>query len=104
MAIVLPEPDVEKLALEKNPFPPLPCPVIDVVAVILPVVVKAAPTLIPIPPPVPPVQVENTTSELPVNAAPKFTPWLAPVLLPTQLENVTVPVVAGVQAAATETP
>ena len=70
----------------------------------MPVVVKDAFTLIPLPPPVPPTQLEKSTAELPINAPPKFNPWLAPVLLPMQLENVTSPEVPGVQAAATETP
>jgi hypothetical protein len=60
--------------------------------------------LIPFPPPVPPLHVEKTTSPLPVKAVLKLIPWLAPVLPPTQLENVTAPVVAGVQATETMTP
>ena len=84
-------------------MPPAPCPKI-VVPVTFPVVVNAAPTLTPFEPPVPPWQLEKVTAELPVNIAPRFTPWLAPVLLPVQLENDTSPEVPGVQAAATETP
>ncbi len=104
IAIVL-IPDVEKFWFEKNPTPPLPCPVIDEVAVILPVVVKAVATLIPLPPPVPPVQLENTTGAAPMNAAPKFTPWLAPVFPPVQPVKVIVPDVPGVQPTpATVTP
>ncbi len=93
-----------KFTLEKKPMPPAPCPRMEFVAVMLPVVVKVAPTLIPLLPPVPPVQVENTTGAAPVNAPPKFTPWLAPVLPPVQLEKVISPVVPGVQAILINTP
>ncbi len=94
-----------KFTLEANPIPPAPCPRIEFVAVMLPVVVKVAPTLIPLPPPVPPVQLENTTGAAPMNAAPKFTPWLAPVFPPVQPVKVIVPDVPGVQPTpATVTP
>ena len=73
MAIVLPAPLVEKFALEANPAPPAPCPVIEEIAVTSPVVVKAAVTLIPLPPPAPPKQLEKVTFPLPVNAPPKVT-------------------------------
>jgi hypothetical protein len=66
MAMVLLAPVVEKLNPEANPTPEAPCPVMDEVAVILPVVVNAAPTLTPLPPLGPPMQLENTTSPLPV--------------------------------------
>ncbi len=75
----------------------------EFVAVTLPVVVKVASILIPLPPPAPPVQFENTTGETPVKAAPRFTPWLAPVL-PAEVVKVTVPEVPGVQLPPTETP
>jgi len=97
-------PVVEKFALKANPTPAFPWPVMEEVAVTLPAVVKAAVTLIPLPPPVPPMQLEQVTAPLPVKAAPKLRPWLAPVFPPLQLVNVISPVVAGVQAAARETP
>ena len=51
--------DVEKLADEKKPIPPDPVPWIALVATIFPAVVKAAPTLIPLPPVAPPMHEEN---------------------------------------------
>ena len=91
----------EKFALDANPLPPAPCPVIEEVAVTVPVVVKAAVTLIPFPPVVallPPTQLEKVTLPLPVKAAPKLIPWLAVPVPPLQFVNVISPVVAGVQA------
>jgi hypothetical protein len=118
MAIFLPATEVPKLEPEAKPFPPLPCPVIELVAVILPVVVKAAPTLIPFPPVVallPPWQFMNTTSPLLVKAVPKLIPWLdepeppvhpVTVVVPsvTVPPKVTVPEVPVVQAPETATP
>jgi hypothetical protein len=105
MEIFLLVPVVEKLAAVAKPCPPLPCPVIDEVAVILPVVVNALFTPIPRPPFVPPMQEENTTSPLPVKTALKLTPRLLnAAVLAMQLENVTAPVVAGVQAFVILTP
>jgi hypothetical protein len=66
IAIFLLEPEVEKLNPEANPTPAEPCPIIDVVAVMLPVVLNAAPMRTPSPPLGPPMQLENTTSPLPV--------------------------------------
>ena len=64
--------DVEKLADEKKPIPPGPCPWIVSVAVITPVVLNAASTSMPFPPRVlPPWQVVNVTAPLPVKALPK---------------------------------
>ena len=80
---------------------------IEDVAVTDPDVVKAAPTLIPFPPAVlllPPTQLEKTTGPLPVKAVLKVTPWLVCPEPPVQVEKVTVPVVPGVQAAATAMP
>ena len=73
-------------------------------AVTTPAVVNAEATLIPLPPPVPPVQLEKVTGPEPVKEDGKVTPWLEPVLLPEQFEKVTSPVVPGVQAAPMETP
>jgi hypothetical protein len=95
--VMFPPPEEAKLRVEEKEL-------IAFVATILPVVANAATTLIPLPPPEPPVQVENTTSPLPVNAPLKLTPSLVPVLLPVQFENVTVPVVAEGQAAVMKTP
>ena len=92
-------PEVEKFALDAKPTPPLPLPWIELVAVMFPVVVKAAPTLMPLPPVVelfPPTQLEKVTALLPVNAVEKFTPWLL-VPVPPEPERVTRPVVPGVQ-------
>ena len=77
MSIELPLPVAAKFALEANPTPPLPAPVIEDVAVIDPAVVKAAPTLIPFPPVLlllPATQLEKTTGPLPVKAPEKSTP------------------------------
>lgn len=89
-ATLIPLPNTELLVQLENSTFPLP--------------VNELPKLTPLPPPEPPVQVANTTFPLGVNELLKLTPWLVPVLLPVQFENVTMPVVAGVQAAATETP
>ena len=70
----------------------------------LPEVVNVALVLIPFPPPVPPVQLAKTTGQTPVKTAPMLTPWQVVPVPPEQLANVTVPVVAGVQAAGTLTP
>jgi hypothetical protein len=72
----------------------------EVVAVIVPVVVKMALMLMPLPPVValaPPLQFEKSTSPLLVNAPPRETPWLEVPVPPVQLINVTVPVVPVVQ-------
>ena len=88
------------------------------VAVIVPVVLKAAAMLIPLPPVVPllpPTQFEKTTLPLPVKTPPILIPWLAvpdPPVQPVTLTdpsvinapNVTVPVVPGVQADVIDTP
>ncbi len=69
--------DVEKFAVERNPIPPFPCPSMVLVAVIRPVVVKTAATLIPLPPVVallPPIQLEKVTAPLPVNTVCISTP------------------------------
>jgi hypothetical protein len=90
-----------------KPMPPLPCPVIPVVAVILPVVWKVPPEMvIPFPPPDPPVQFEKTTLPLLVKAAPTRTPapFAVPLLLAAQLEKVTVPVLAVFQELVVSTP
>ena len=64
--------EVEKLADEKKPIPPGPCPWMVLVAVITPVVLNAASTSMPFPPRVlPPWQVVNVTAPLPVKALPK---------------------------------
>jgi hypothetical protein len=87
-------PDVAKFALEANPTPPLPLPVMDEVAVTVPAVVKAAVTLIPLPPVVPlllPMQFVNVTGPLLVKAPAKFSPWLAVPLPPWHPAIVTVP-------------
>jgi hypothetical protein len=100
-------PVVEKFTLEANPIPPLPLPVIDEVAVTVPAVVKAAATLMPLPPVVPllpPTQFVNVTAPLLVKAAPKFTPWLVVPVPPVQVEKVTVPEVPVVIADVIETP
>ncbi len=71
MAIVALVPVVEKLADVRNPLLFVPFPVMELVAVMEPVVVKAAEILIPLPPVVallPPVHVENTTAPDPVKA------------------------------------
>jgi hypothetical protein len=47
-------PVAAKLALDANPEAANPCPMMELVAVILPAVVNAAVTLIPFPPFVPP--------------------------------------------------
>jgi hypothetical protein len=118
IAIFLLAPDVEKLNPEAKPTPAAPCPVIDVVAVMLPVVVNAAPTLIPLPPVVPllpPWQFVKTTSPLLVKVVPKATPWqLVPVppvqpvtvIVPSVIvpPKVTVPVVPVVQPLLITTP
>ncbi len=74
MAMVLLLPVVPKLALAANPTPAVPRPTMVEVAVTTPVVVKAAATLIPLPPLVPPWQLVKVTAPLPVKAAPKCTP------------------------------
>ena len=97
--IVFPVPVTPKLNPDAKPIPPFPWPLIEEVAVTIPAVVKAAPTLMPSPPVVallPPMQLEKVTAPLPVNAVPKFTPWL-PVPVPPEPENVTSPDVPGVQ-------
>lgn len=69
--------EVEKSFDAKKPIPPFPCPSMELVAVISPVVVKAATTLIPLPPIVellPPIQLENRTLPLPVKEVCKSTP------------------------------
>ena len=89
-------PVVEKFTPEEKPTPPFPRPVIAVVAVTVPVVVKAAATLIPFPPVVallPPTQLEKVTLPLPVKAAPKLIPWQAVPEPPLQLLKVMSPVV-----------
>jgi hypothetical protein len=79
----------------------------DEVAVTVPAVVKAAATLMPLPPVVPllpPMQLVNVTAPLLVKAAPKFTPWLAVPVPPVHVEKVTVPEVPVVTADVIETP
>ena len=63
---------------------------------IVPSVVNGAPIFIPLPPPDPPMQLVKVTALLPVNAAPKFTPWLAPIGPPVPV-SVIVLVVRGLQ-------
>ena len=106
MSIKPPLPVTAKLAEAANPIPPSPFPWIEDVAIAGPAVVKGAPTLIPLPPPEPPEQVEKITAPLPVKApeAPKSTPLPAPPEPPEQVEKVTVAVVPGVHAAPTSTP
>ena len=70
MLIALLAPVTEKFTDVANPTPPLPCPRIDEVAVTVPAVVNEEPPkkLIPLPPPVPPVQEEKVTGPDPVKA------------------------------------
>ena len=63
-----------KFALDANPTPFSPRPVMEVVAKAAPVVEKAAPTLMPFPPYVPPRQLVQTTGPAPANAPPRFRP------------------------------
>ncbi len=102
--------DVEEVVTSsdaKNPTPPLPCPSMVLVAVMSPVVVKAAATLTPWPPVVPlspPIQLEKVTAPLPVKRACKSTPWLAVPVPPTPVRVIR-PDVPGVQEfVLTETP
>jgi hypothetical protein len=62
IASVLLAPEVLKLAVDAKPTPAAPLPRIVSVAMILPAVVKAALTLIPLPPVVPPKQEEKVKS------------------------------------------
>jgi hypothetical protein len=66
IAIVLVLPVTWNVEFEPNPTPPLPRPVMEEVAVTLPAVMKAAATLIPLPPEAPPMQLEKLTAPLPV--------------------------------------
>ena len=92
-------PEVEKFAVDAKPIPPAPVPWIALVATIFPAVVKAAPTLIPLPPVAPPMQEENVQApvvndaQVPLMATPcEFTAPLPPVPLtligPVALETV----------------
>ena len=62
IAIAEPVPDVVKFAVEAKPTPPLPFPLIVLVAVMAPAVLNAAATLIPLPPVAPAMQEENVQS------------------------------------------
>jgi hypothetical protein len=96
-------PVTETLLDAKNPTPPFPCPVIELVAVSVPPAVNAAVILIPFPPVValmPPVQLANVTGPF-VEKAPAAT--LTPSLevpVPPAPVNVTRPVVVPVLHAA----
>ena len=62
IAMADPVPEVVKFAVEANPTPPLPFPLMILVAVMAPAVLKAAATLIPLPPVAPAMQEENVHS------------------------------------------
>ena len=62
IAIADPVPEVVKFAVEANPTPPLPFPLIVLVAVTAPAVLNAAATLIPLPPVAPAMQEEKVHS------------------------------------------
>ncbi len=66
IAIVLLLPVAWNVELDANPTPASPLPVMEEVAVTVPAVVKAAATLIPLPPEVPPKQLEKITAPFPV--------------------------------------
>ena len=107
MAMKLFVPVTLKVEVVVKPTPPLPCPLIEVVAVTDPAAVKVLVALIPLPPVVvlaPPEQVANITGPAAVKAPPKLTPWEVVPVPPEQLANVTVPLVAGLQATAAATP
>ncbi len=57
-----PLPDVVKFAVDAKPFHPLPLPLIVLVAVIAPALLKAAATFSPLPPVAPPMQEEKVKS------------------------------------------
>ncbi len=70
-----------------------------------PVVAKAAATLIPLPPPVPPEQFVNVTGPLPEKPVAKVTPWLVAPAPPTQFVKESSPPFPGVHVfVSTETP